>query len=103
MDIKLPGGYRIYQADEMNIVLVKTTVIKSKRSKRNGETAEKRIGYFGKLEHALNEYKKRCMTEDIVDLSGVLLTLQTRFEQRATEVIGDACVGSVRRVTDGMY
>lgn len=95
MDIKLPGGYRIYQADEMNIVLVKTTVIKSKRSKRNGETAEKRIGYFGKLEHALNEYKKRCMTEDIVDLSGDIDKIERGLDDIA-DAIRTACNGGDR-------
>ena len=72
IDIALEYGYRIYNADDINIVLAKTNTVKDPKSKNYGKQIEKRIGYFGKLEHALTRYVDEVEKSDAVMIGGSL-------------------------------
>lgn len=81
IDMTLEYGYRIYNADDINIVLAKIDVVKNPKSKNYGKQIEKRIGYFGKLEHALSRYVDEVQKSNDVMISGNLDKILTALDE----------------------
>lgn len=59
VNIDFGDGYKIMQADEMNIILSKETVVEKQKAKNYGKTVVRSMGYYGTLAQALDAYKTR--------------------------------------------
>lgn len=57
VSIDFGDGYKIWTPDEYNVVLIREDVVTNPKAKNYGKTVERRMGYYGNLEQALNAYK----------------------------------------------
>lgn len=76
IDLKF-GKYGIKTADRLNIVLYELIENKKEDSKHYGKTYEKVLGYYGKLEHALNAYVKVALVDDELNITSVEELIKT--------------------------
>lgn len=58
------GKYGIRTADKLNIVLYENVENKKEGSENYGKISQKVLGYYSRLEHALNAYVKMAIADD---------------------------------------
>lgn len=81
IDIKLDGGYRIYNQDELSVILSRTCMVTNPKSKNCGQEREKVLGYYGSLRQALDGYTKHRMMDGETDLSGSVEKIVAELEK----------------------
>lgn len=90
IDIKLDGGYRIYNRDELNVVLAKTYTVENPKSKNVGQEKEKILGYYEGLKQALRGYATRRANDGQTQICGDVAQIVAALEN-IEETIAKAC------------
>lgn len=86
IDIKFDGGYRIYNQDELSVILSCTCTVTNPKSKNYGQEREKVIGYYANLHQAINAYSNRLMMDGQHDISGGVDKIVKELERIRKEV-----------------
>lgn len=73
VNIDFGDGYKLMQADELNIILCKETVVENPKAKNYGNRVVRRMGYYGNLSQALNGYKNAKIMDKKIDCSNTNL------------------------------
>lgn len=91
VSVDFGDGYKIWTPDEYNVVLIREDVVSNPKAKNYGKTVERRMGYYGNLEQALNAYKSaRIMEAKTVCNSVELLSeLLRQIDRTIKEVCGN--------------
>lgn len=90
VNIDFGDGYKLIQADELNIILCKETVVEKPKAKNYGKTVVRRMGYYGTLAQALDAYKNARVMEarTVCNDANLLAELLRQIDGTIREVCG---------------